>query len=168
MASVFQQICDALTTAHAVQVVHRDIKPANVFLLATHDGLFVKLLDFGIAKHLDHGGLGMTRPDALLGTPAYMSPEQLLDPQSIDHRAALWSAAAVAYECLLARPPFAGQSILALQEAIAQGAMTPPRALRPGTSGPSYHQLSMTGSPKRSRGASMPGSSRLGSWPRPS
>jgi len=131
VASIFQQVCEALTTAHSVQVVHRDIKPANVFLLATHDGLLVKLLDFGIAKHLDHGGLGMTRPDAILGTPAYMSPEQLLDPRTIDHRADLWSAAVVAYECLLARPPFPGKSIVMLQESIASGTLTPPRTLRP-------------------------------------
>jgi len=130
VADIFGQMCEALTTAHALQVVHRDIKPANVFLLATHEGLLVKLLDFGIAKHLDELGLGMTRPDALLGTPAYMSPEQLRDPRTIDHRADLWSAAAVAYECLLARLPFAGKSILALQEAIAQGALMPPHHLR--------------------------------------
>jgi serine/threonine-protein kinase len=98
-----------LEAAHASGVVHRDLKPGNVFL-ARDGGVFsVKLLDFGIAKVMDAaGGMGTkTRTGALLGTPAYMSPEQVKSAKDVDGRSDLWSVGVLFYEMLSGRVAFA-------------------------------------------------------------
>src|SRR5690606_29849216 len=79
--SVALQICDALSTAHSQNIVHRDLKPQNVFLLNDSDGNLpgrpaVKLLDFGLSRFLDHTDTQLTKTGTLMGTPAYMAPEQ--------------------------------------------------------------------------------------------
>src|SRR5256885_10553150 len=106
---VLVQICKALTSAHELGVVHRDIKPDNI-LLTTHDGeIFVKVLDFGIAK--DEAKLqSITASGTTMGTPAFMSPEQLFRPKEVDLRSDLWSAAVVAYRCLTGKLPFEGDN----------------------------------------------------------
>lgn len=111
-AAILTQLCRALEVAHAAGVVHRDIKPANVFLAKPHTNMsvFVKLMDFGVAKLLDHaleahGPRHATRIGSVIGTPAYMSPEQLL-AQTIDHRSDLWGVAAMTYRMLTGEFPF--------------------------------------------------------------
>ncbi len=111
-AQIVTQLCRALEVAHAAGVVHRDIKPANVFLAKPHTNMavFVKLMDFGVAKLLDHaveqhGPRHPTRIGSVIGTPAYMSPEQLL-AQQIDHRSDLWGVAAMTYRMLTGEFPF--------------------------------------------------------------
>src|SRR5215831_8834057 len=98
-----------LAAAHAQGIVHRDLKPENVFLAREGGEKFViKLLDFGIAKVMDAaGGMGTkTRTGMLLGTPAYMSPEQVKDSKNVDARSDLWSAGVMLYEMLTGRVAF--------------------------------------------------------------
>ncbi len=106
---ILQGILAGLAAAHAQGIVHRDLKPDNVFLTRAADGTFVvKVLDFGIAKVMDEaGGMGTrTRTGMLLGTPAYMSPEQVKDARDVDQRADLWSAGVMFYEMLTGRAAF--------------------------------------------------------------
>jgi serine/threonine-protein kinase len=106
---ILQGILAGLAAAHAQGIVHRDLKPDNVFLTRSTDGTFVvKVLDFGIAKVMDAaGGMGSrTRTGMLLGTPAYMSPEQIKNARDVDQRADLWSAGVMFYEMLTGRVAF--------------------------------------------------------------
>jgi len=106
---ILQGILAGLAAAHAAGVVHRDLKPDNVFLTRDAQGAFLaKLLDFGVAKVMDAaGGMGnRTRTGALLGTPAYMSPEQIKNAKDVDPRADLWSAGVMFYEMLTGRTAF--------------------------------------------------------------
>jgi serine/threonine-protein kinase len=124
------QLCRALARAHELGVVHRDIKPANLFLVEAGGALHLKVLDFGVAKVL-HGDLDMTATGTLLGTPYYMSPEQLLQPRLVDHRADLWATAVVAYACLAGALPFHGDTLGALSVAVHAGDFRPLAELRP-------------------------------------
>jgi serine/threonine-protein kinase len=107
--TILQGILAGLQAAHAQGIIHRDLKPDNVFLARDRSGQFVvKLLDFGIAKVMDAaGGMGAkTRTGVLLGTPAYMSPEQIKSTKDVDARADLWSAGVMFYEMLTGRIAF--------------------------------------------------------------
>jgi serine/threonine-protein kinase len=115
---LIKQAAKALSQAHAIGIVHRDIKPANVFLTSPDGELFIKLLDFGIAKRLQGGNHAKTAAGALIGTPYYMSPEQIMDDREIDFRADLWALAVLAYEALTAQLPFDGASLGAICVAI--------------------------------------------------
>ncbi len=106
---ILQGILAGLGAAHAQGIVHRDLKPENVFLAREPNGAFsAKILDFGIAKVMDvAGGMGSkTRTGVLLGTPAYMSPEQIKNAKDVDARADLWSAGVMLYEMLTGRVAF--------------------------------------------------------------
>jgi serine/threonine-protein kinase len=108
-APIIHGVLQALTAAHARRIVHRDLKPDNLFLVRDQDGTYqVKVLDFGIAKLMDAaGGMGSkTRTGVLLGTPGYMSPEQIKNAKGVDPRSDLWSVAVILYEMLTAREPF--------------------------------------------------------------
>jgi pimeloyl-ACP methyl ester carboxylesterase/tRNA A-37 threonylcarbamoyl transferase component Bud32 len=107
------QIAAGLAHAHAAGMVHRDIKPANVIVT---QGDRVRILDFGIAK-IAAAQAKLTRTGAVLGTLAYMSPEQA-SGERVDHRSDLWSLGVVLYEMVTGRPPFAGESLEALFHAI--------------------------------------------------
>ena len=127
---ILSQTCKALAQAHTVGIVHRDIKPENIFL-CRHDGeVFVKLLDFGIAKKVDTE-LNATKTGAMLGTPYYMSPEQALGLKDIDLRTDLWSLGVVAFEALAGARAFDGETIGALAVAITNGPMPVPSKLNP-------------------------------------
>jgi len=106
---ILQGILAGLGAAHAQGIVHRDLKPENVYLAREPNGAFsAKILDFGIAKVMDAaGGMGSkTRTGVLLGTPAYMSPEQIKNAKDVDARADLWSAGVMLYEMLTGRVAF--------------------------------------------------------------
>jgi serine/threonine protein kinase len=106
------QVCEGLDEAHAVGLVHRDIKPANLFLARRPDDrLSVKILDFGIAKRIDTAAPALTNPGKSVGSPWYMSPEQMLTPSSVDVHADVWSLGVLLFELLTARLPFEGESI---------------------------------------------------------
>jgi serine/threonine-protein kinase len=103
----------ALTAAHAAGVVHRDLKPDNVFLVRDPSGqVNVKVLDFGIARVVDAaGGLGRkTRTGMVLGTPGYMSPEQIKNSKDADHRSDLWAVGLLFYEMLTGVPAFPAEN----------------------------------------------------------
>ena len=120
------QIAAGLAHAHAAGVVHRDIKPANVIVTA---GERVRILDFGIAK-VSSVQAKLTRTGMVLGTLAYMSPEQA-SGERIDHRSDLWALGVVLYEMLTGRQPFTGDSLEALFHAILWPKPERVTALRP-------------------------------------
>ncbi len=111
---ILSQVARGLEKAHAAGIVHRDLKPANIFLAQEDEGEIAKLLDFGIATQIVFGpGVEVTRTPRtpeLVGTPAYMSPEQVAGVE-VDHRADLWSLAVVAFECLTGQLPFRADSL---------------------------------------------------------
>jgi serine/threonine-protein kinase len=119
------QICDGLAAAHAAGVVHRDLKPGNVLIDARKQ---VKVIDFGLAKASFLAGL--TATGLILGTPEYMSPEQVRG-LPCDLRSDLYSLGALAYHALVGRPPFAGETPIAIGFAHVTDTPRPPRALRP-------------------------------------
>ena len=108
------QACDAVAEAHAVGIVHRDLKPSNLFLTRrpNREGL-VKVLDFGISKLLinEVGAAGLTNTAALMGSPLYMSPEQMRSARDVDARTDLWALGAILFELLTAHAPFPGESL---------------------------------------------------------
>ena len=104
--AIVQGILAGLKYAHARGIVHRDLKPGNVFIAKDDSGAFtVKLLDFGIAKVMD-AAAKHTATGALLGTPGYMSPEQIQSARSVDGRSDLYSVGVLAYEMLTGRPAY--------------------------------------------------------------
>ncbi len=107
-ANILQGILAGLGAAHAQGIVHRDLKPENVVLAREGTTFTAKILDFGIAKVMDvAGGMGSkTRTGVLLGTPAYMSPEQIKNSKDVDARSDLWSAGVMLYEMLTGRVAF--------------------------------------------------------------
>ncbi len=127
-AAIMAQVAKGLGVAHKLGIVHRDIKPDNIFLTRAGDELLVKVLDFGIAKLASSSGKtrGLTGSRMLLGTPDYMSPEQLLRPKETDYRADLWSLAVAVYEAITGRVPFVGETDTALAIAVTTGEFTPP------------------------------------------
>jgi len=120
---VFIQIADALEIVHASGIVHRDLKPDNVFLVTENgDPLFVKLLDFGIAKVLHTGSSHLTEEGMVLGTPHYMAPEQARS-EAIDHRVDVYSLGVMMYRAFSGRLPFVADSPIGV---MTRQAMDPP------------------------------------------
>jgi eukaryotic-like serine/threonine-protein kinase len=126
-ARILTQLCRALSKAHAQGIVHRDVKPDNLFLIDAERDVFVKVLDFGIAKNL-RDELSVTSTGSLMGTPHYMSPEQMLSSKHVDLRADLWASAVVAYHCLTGGVPFDGETFGAVAVAVTQAQFSPPFA----------------------------------------
>lgn len=107
------QACDALADAHALGIVHRDLKPANLFLANRADGSScAKVLDFGISKLAR--AETMTGPATTMGSPVYMSPEQMESARDVDARSDVWSLGVLMYELIAGKPPFVGESMVQL------------------------------------------------------
>jgi tRNA A-37 threonylcarbamoyl transferase component Bud32 len=101
------QVCEALAEAHSVGIVHRDIKPANIFVARRPDGSpLVKVLDFGISKLPPLVARNVTDSQAVMGTPSYMSPEQMRSSKNIDERTDIWALGVVLYEAISRTRPF--------------------------------------------------------------
>nr|WP_275939322.1 serine/threonine-protein kinase [Polyangium spumosum] len=125
---ITSQILAALSAAHAQRVVHRDLKPDNVFVARDPGGNeVVKILDFGIAKVMDAaGGMGnKTRTGALIGTPGYMSPEQIKSAKNVDPRSDLWGVATILYQMLTGTLPFEADNDFTRLTAVIVGHPTP-------------------------------------------
>ncbi len=125
------QVAQVLAAAHQLGIVHRDIKPGNIFLVTTAYDLFAKVLDFGIAKRTGPTADGVTATGAFLGSPQFMSPETIGDARSADQRADGWSLAGVAYEAMLGRPAFAGETLGMVLSAVVAFRYTPPSQVAP-------------------------------------
>jgi serine/threonine-protein kinase len=125
LAQWIEQLCDALTVAHARGVVHRDLKPENVIIQNVDGTSTVKVLDFGLAKQIDDGETdGLSLAGAVLGTLGYMSPQQLAG-RTVDQRADVFALGVMTWEALCGAKPFAGTSAADLAVAMHQPADDP-------------------------------------------
>jgi serine/threonine protein kinase/Tfp pilus assembly protein PilF len=125
---VSRQLCSALGSAHNEGIIHRDLKPSNIMTTAQGD---VAIVDFGLAKLA--GEVPITRSGAVMGTTAYMSPEQLRG-KKLDHRTDLWALGVILYELLTGSHPFAGDYEQAFKRSILEDAPNPPSTIREGIS----------------------------------
>ncbi|HVU02988.1 MAG TPA: serine/threonine-protein kinase [Polyangiaceae bacterium] len=133
------QVCDAVGEAHANGIVHRDLKPSNLFVSTRSDGRpLVKVLDFGISKAIAgaddplQGNLTSTR--SVVGSPYYMSPEQVRDAKRVDARSDIWSLGMILYELLVGEPAFNADTLPGICAAIAADTPPPIRDRRPDVS----------------------------------
>jgi serine/threonine-protein kinase len=130
------QVCECLTEAHGLGIIHRDLKPENIFLSASSwQGQYdVRVLDFGVVKITNEGPIpnsSLTRTGSTVGTPYYMSLEQLRNPSNVDARADIYALGVVLYESLAGRKPFQAETIGDLVYALCSGPPTHLNRLRP-------------------------------------
>jgi hypothetical protein len=144
VVSLAVQICDILEYTHAVPVIHRDIKPANLMLTADRR---VKVLDFGVARIFRTDQARLTQGNRVLGTVAYMPPEQL-ESRDVNPRSDLYSLSCVLYELLTGQPPFSGDDVASVMLKHLNRAPNPVSLLRPGVE-PVLEDVIMAGLAKR-------------------
>ncbi len=134
------QACVAVAEAHALGIVHRDLKPANLFCIRRADGqLSIKVLDFGISKltertvsgTLTAQGMAFTNTSALMGSPLYMSPEQMRSSKDVDAQTDIWALGVIIFELTTGRPPFQADTITELAIKVNSEAMPSIRSYRP-------------------------------------
>jgi serine/threonine-protein kinase len=134
------QACAGIAEAHRRGVVHRDLKPSNLFVTERSDGLpLLKVLDFGISKQLsdplsDQAAPVLTNTRTLMGSPNYMSPEQIRDSRNVDARTDVWALGIILQELLTDAPVFHGESFPAVCAAIVADQPMPVRTMRPNVS----------------------------------
>jgi eukaryotic-like serine/threonine-protein kinase len=126
------QACVAVADAHALGIIHRDLKPANLFCVRRSDGQFlIKVLDFGISKLTDMSGstsgMAMTKTSSLMGSPLYMSPEQMRSAKDVDAGTDIWALGIILFELMTGRPAFRAGSVTELAIKVAND---PPPSLR--------------------------------------
>ncbi len=123
------QACVAIGEAHTLGIVHRDLKPANLFCVTLSDGhKLIKVLDFGISKDKSRAlGVSVTSTYAVMGTPLYMSPEQMVSAKSADAQSDIWALGVTLFELLIGRVPFDGKSASEVERKVASD---PPASLR--------------------------------------
>lgn len=122
------QASEAIAEAHAHGIVHRDLKPANLFVATKRDGSHtVKVLDFGISKEMTTQDVALTSTAQAMGSPLYMSPEQVRSAKNVDERTDIWALGAILHELIANRPPFHGDT---LGQVLAAIVADPPPSLR--------------------------------------
>ena len=128
------QACEAIAEAHVHGIVHRDLKPANLFLTRRTDGTpFVKVLDFGISKTAESdANHSLTATTAVMGSPYYMSPEQVRSTKKVDARTDIWALGVILHELLTGKTPFAGETLGAVYVSIVTDPPPPMSTLRAG------------------------------------
>jgi len=128
VARIISELARGLEVAHCTGIVHRDLKPENIFLAEDQGREVVKILDFGIAKRLDLQGVDRlaTQEGFMVGTPCYMSPEQVMGAGKIDVRSDLWQIAVVMFECVCGFRPFDSEAIGELMMRICSGPVPVP------------------------------------------
>ena len=119
------QACQGAQAAHDAGIIHRDLKPSNLFVVTRAGQPFVKLLDFGISKFEAEEHLGLTTEGTPLGTPYYMSPEQLSGRADVNARAGVYALGVILYECVAGQRPFEAKSLSELSIRIHEGDYTP-------------------------------------------
>jgi len=129
------QVCEALEAAHHLNVVHRDLKPQNVFLLSEGDGKVpahprVKVVDFGLSRFLDKSDAQLTKTGVVMGTPAFMAPEQATGLRG-DHRVDIYGIGAILYAALTGKPPFEAETVPATLLAVMMEEAERPRKVNP-------------------------------------
>ncbi len=129
---LFRGILRGVSAAHEGGVVHRDLKPANVLLAPTHEGLVPKVADFGLVKPVSEVAVkgiarATTQSGMALGTPEYMSPEQIRDASEVDQRTDMWALGCLLYELVCHRRAFSGPDKMSTFTQIVAGAYEPPR-----------------------------------------
>jgi len=128
------QACVAVADAHALGIVHRDLKPANLFCVRRSDGqLSIKVLDFGISKMADASARASaaTRTSALMGTPFYMSPEQMRSAKDVDAQTDIWALGVILFELMAGRPAFEAETVTELAIKVANEPAPSVRGFRP-------------------------------------
>src|SRR4051812_47574365 len=127
------QACEAIAEAHALGIIHRDLKPANLFLTSRADGsMIIKVLDFGISKSTgtpsgSQPDMSLTRTASVMGSPLYMSPEQMRSTRNVDARTDIWALGVILYELLTGRAAFLADS---MPELCAMILTEPPASVR--------------------------------------
>ena len=129
--AILRDVCRAISRAHRAGIIHRDLKPGNIFLASTEEGIVAKVLDFGIAKLKSEEGKlrSLTETGRALGTPHYMSPEQISDAKEVDHRSDIWAIAVIAYECLVGQLAFPGDAAVKVIRKICMESPIPASAI---------------------------------------
>jgi serine/threonine-protein kinase len=129
------QACEGMAEVHAHGIIHRDLKPDNLFVTCRVDGTpLVKVLDYGIAKNvvpMDEDDAKITMTFVALGTPLYMSPEQIRCSKSVDVRTDVWSLGAILYQLIAGKPPFGGSSVTSIAAQVLESEPQPLPTLRP-------------------------------------
>ena len=125
--AILQGICHGMSVAHRAGIVHRDLKPANVLL---NESDLVKVVDFGLAAASSWGDPALTRTGLIVGTPAYIAPEQAQGGK-VDPRTDIYSLGVIMYEMLCGRPPYTGPDPVSILLQHVQGKVTPPRQVNP-------------------------------------
>ncbi|MBC8132258.1 MAG: serine/threonine protein kinase, partial [Deltaproteobacteria bacterium] len=133
LADIMLPVCSAVVEAHKAGITHRDLKPQNIFLAVGPHTTQPKVLDFGISKGNDVAGVGaLTGTGAMIGTPFYLAPEQIMDTRSAGPNSDQYALGVIMYECLTGHRPFEAENLFVVFQAIVAGQPVLPTQRRPG------------------------------------